>query len=483
MDWSNVYIDWDNLLPTRTDDSMAQSALQRQRDAEAAKVPLINPAILALFQSSAENRSHLEYLRAVVEDDSWYIPLRPDGSWDVVTTREGQYESAILMPGESTKRKNTRGAGGRMLRVWATEPKGTSKMITGRDLVRGMPEELDGWLLDDGKVMSREVHHRHFEEMRRYAGAVALEEMLTNPAPGQVEAILNATWYAQVKEGELRSSDYLAVVYTHPDRTNSFTVTETQPVTGREFFTRVQKVPGIDGVVVNGISRFGRGARTASQLHLSHGIIHQWLQGEDIRPFAGPLPARSFNEVVLWLTMARFPYEQRVYVEAPHPGGLLLRAMVPGNHNWNDLETGCSPSLKFGPIWSPVFLLPPGGRDVPGYGEGATRLLCAGLLAKELNATSPFNKDASAYWRVGKNLLLGRLLDDQDIRMSLARLDLARELAKLLPPGADAIPPEALLTVAGARVFREHPHARTRGWIEETVRQAERYTRKWVAGR
>jgi hypothetical protein len=277
------------------------------------------------------------------------------------------------------------------------------------------------------------------------------------------------------------------LAYTHPERAGHLR-DGVEKMTGEEVFRLVAEHDDCDGLAVNRGTWTGRGENRLNALVLSPGIAHALLAGEDIRPGAAPLPARGFAEAELWLTLRRFPHEGRRYVDAPYPDVTLLRAVVPEGSTWRMPETLAAQAPYPDLTWSPVFALPPGSavgepgsaHGVASLGEGATRILCAGLLAQELGADWRGGEDAEGFWRPGRWLPLGRLVSAAEQAQSRRRLAIAKELAKLLPHGADRIPRSALLTVAGAAVAREFPHALSRAWIEATLRQAERYTRRWV---
>jgi hypothetical protein len=131
------------------------------------------------------------------------------------------------------------------------------------------------------------------------------------------------------------------------------------------------------------------------------------LRGEDYRPRARPLPARTKNEVELWLKLREFPTRDRKLLDAPLESGTLLLAYVPPGSEWQQQETLPGQFTNPDRTWSPVFVLGDPNLDTPGFGEGVTEILCAGLLADELNADSYGGEDAATYWSPGKFLLLG----------------------------------------------------------------------------
>jgi hypothetical protein len=434
-------------------------------------------------------------LRAIVETEVWHVPVLPEGRFLTTNAAAGRYRRAIEAEPQSVKGKRRRrdGEGGVLLPVYAREPAEPSVMLDGRALVRAIPDEVNGLLLYLPERAPRELGTAHFPLLRGLAEAAALEAMLAVPAPGQAEALLRANWWVE-KAGDgpavktTMEKGRLIHAYTHPERAGNSGRT-VAAVTGEVLFRYVVGNPSINGILVNCASITGWGAKAVNHLALSPAFAHRILAGEDIRPGVAPLAARCRGEAELWLHFRRFPWEGREFVENPVAEGVLLRAKVPQGGDWRMQETLGTQRYRSGPIESPAFLLPPPAMTAdtaaePGFGAGPSRILCPGLLARELNAGAfPHGADPARYGRRGRWLILGRLVSAWEQEMSRRRLALATELAKLLPPDADRIPHAALLTVEGAAFLAEHPHGGSRAWIEETVRQAERYTKRWVWGR
>jgi hypothetical protein len=441
-----------------------------------------------IFTASLPSTAGAELLRSVVESDLWFVPVRDDGSFDTLEVKAGRYRPAIEPEPDPSikKRRKKEGKGGLLLPVYAQEPDRPSTRLDGRSLARTLPEEAAGLLLHLPDSSPRELGREFFAELQRLADACDLEDLLVSPGPEQVEKLKQATWWVAMEGGvpvldDTADDARVANAFTHPDRVG-YSPHEIVPMKGEELFRRVVENDDVDGIVVNRGSRIGRGEDALSGLLLSPGFAHRLLAGEDIRPGAQPLPARSRQEVELWLDLRCFPWEGRELLEAPYPEESLIRATTtdPRASQWRMQETLGEPEPSAGRVWSPVFVVPAAGLAEPGFGPGATSILCAGLLAKELNAGALYGKDAERFWRPGRWLLFGRFLDAWNRERSRRRLALAAELAKLLPPGADQIPRSAILTVEGAALLREHPHGGSRAWIEATLRQAERYTKPWV---
>jgi hypothetical protein len=80
----------------------------------------------------------------------------------------------------------------------------------------------------------------------------------------------------------------------------------------------------------------------------------------------------------------------------------------------------------------------------------------------------------------GSNFLIGKKVDDYSIEQAKRRERWASELLKFLPPGVDTIPRDAFHTAKGASLAQEFPHAAKRDWIEATLKQAQKFTKRWV---
>jgi hypothetical protein len=500
-DWDNIF---DNLFSGSTggdDRDTGASVIRRQMEAEKAAASKIFEATLKeIFLAGLPSTATADALRSVVESDLWFVPIRDDGSFDVVDTAAEKYRLAIdpeadgATPNASHKKKKRKknGKGGRLLPIYAQEPDRLAVRLDGRALVRAIAEDVTGLLLHLPDRSPRELGQEFFADLRELADACDLEDMLLAPGPDQIEKLKRATWLVTMSREALHldttmSDGRLVYAYTHRDRVGYSLHYSSQNIVvmkGEDLFRLVAENVEADGIVVNRSSKLGRGENVLNGLALSPGFACRILEGEDIRPGAQPLPARSREEVELWLNLRLFPWEGRELIEAPYPDNTLMRAVVPQGSQWRMQEALGKQMILPGPTWSPVFMIPTGNsterETEPGFGEGQTRILCAGLLAKELNASALDGKDAERYWRPGRWFLFGRHQDEVDRARSRRRLAIATELAKLLPPGADRIPRSALLTVEGAAFLGEHPHGGSRSWIEATVRQAERYMKRWI---
>jgi hypothetical protein len=441
-------------------------------------------------------------VRSIVESDRWFVPVLADGAFATLDVEPGRYRLAIGEEEEAPvtsikKRRGTPirgGKGGRLLLISTRKLDGPAAQLDGRALARSIPGEIDGLLLDrDGE--RSELGRGYLDDLAGLADACELEEMLATPGPDQVERLKRATWFVALREGRLPSErhDYggrVAHVWTHPDRAIGERKDQLVAMNGERLFRLGVEDEGIDGLLVNRGQYIGRGKTRMANLLLGPGIVQRLLDGEDPRPGAYPLPARSRDEVRLWLDWRRFPYdsEGRELVEESSPDDpeatwIRATATDPRVERWRSQESLDRDHGASGERHSPLFVLK---HPIPesGFGAGPTRILCAGLLASALGAQSyQSGKDPRRLCREGRWLLFGRLVDAAGRERARRQLALAQELAKLLPPDADQIPRSAVLTVEGSAVFSKNATAATRSWIEAMVRESERYTRRWVWGR
>ncbi|RTL40593.1 MAG: hypothetical protein EKK48_15130 [Candidatus Melainabacteria bacterium] len=451
--------------------------------------PLFNQAIMDLFASSANDTAVPDFLTTIVKQDEWWIATKPDGSLNPIKAEAGEFRKMMEIdqpPSPKRKRQKSArtGSGGILLPVYDEPPsdKITHK-VTGCELAaQTTSKDLDGLLVYSKDQTEFEIDASNFDLMRDIASETDLERWLTTPSPGQVEKLLQSTWYAEFHHSDninISTRDRLALIHTRPDRLG-LSFNKRVPMTGEKLFrTLVEQKVG--GALVE-ISRIGLKHYETSTIILSPAFFYKLLEGEDIRPGAKPMPAQSMDEIKLWLDFSKFPYNNRRFLETTLNGEKLVRVVAPDSSEWQALETIRLEFKKPAPTLSPVFSLPAQENFVDsGFGPHPSRLLCPGLLAAELGAMAfQVGKYPEKLWQPGRWVLLGRLLNQDDIEDSKKRLRLARELQKLIPPGSDSIPLSAILTNKGMNVFHEHPIAFTKAWIDATVAQAEKYTKSFV---
>ncbi|MBC8138142.1 MAG: hypothetical protein H8F28_19860 [Fibrella sp.] len=497
--------DWENLLGEHcmedADDSgMAVSSPQKNAE-DAQRRKRFDAGLKRIFTDGflIPSRSpQRDLLRAIVENDAWFVAVKPDGSVDPAFVGERKYPPAIDArdsPPSTGKNKERRkqGKGGLLLSIYATAPERPTVQWDGRSLVRALREDIAGLLLHPANESPQELGREFFADLFALTESFDLEEMLIAPGPDQIVRLNRATWLVEIQDGNLYSRatfehGSLVHVFTHRDRVGSQSA-DVVAMNGEQLFRMVATNDAVDGIAVNVGSQLGREGDALNGLVLSPGFVHRLLDGEDIRPGAQPLPARNRAEVELWLRFRHFPQAEHEWVETPTPERILVRVAAPQASEWRTQETLNAQCRVEGPTWSPVFTIAsPYEKNSANSSEpptetfdgGQTRILCAGLLAKELNADASGGGNTKHWWRVGRWFLLGRYMNDADRALARHRLALATELAKCLPPDADQIPRSALLTVEGAAFLRRWQHASSRSWIEATLQQADRFTKRWV---
>ncbi len=491
---------WDEIFYAVLDNEVDYSSSSEYTSATASSQPTPSQFVHDLFMSAAKDTALPDLLTAIVKSD-WSVPLDSKGCLQCLNAQPGEFRlileneigSTSQKKNKKAKRRSGGGSGGNLVPLYpVSEPDeksgsgmpGAVKFVNGRDLLRIIPAGIDGLLVHFKKQTPFEVRSEHFNLMRTIAGECDLEEIITSPQPGQLDRLLQAKWWVEVDDkGEpepKRMINNKRVVYARVQEDRlGLSFTKREQMTGEQLFRSVVRNEKAHGLVIDG--KLGSPPNDLFDPVFSIECLENMLNGNDIRVGVRPLPARSLEEIELWLNLRRFPGSNRRVLDASHDGETLVRVMVPDGQKWNMTESlgnQCFRSM----VWSPVFSLPsPEAKNISGFGEGVSKILCPGLLAWELNAGAFQNgADAEKYWRVGRNLLLGRLLDEMDISMSKKRLKIARELQKLIPEGMNTIPRSRMRTVEGAAFIEEHPHGATRDWIEETVRQAERFTKTWV---
>jgi len=480
--WDDIFF---QLVDQSSDDSHARRIRELKEAQEAARREAFTQALKDIFLAEDEEtkaaNALARALRAIVET-TWCVPTKPDGSLQTVVAPQGQYPVTTYTRHLIKRQKKKEGREEVLLPLYTNELETPWQKLDGATIVRQMPEGVEQLVLYDADNRPQTLAQDFFASLRDLAASVELEDILVKPAEGQADKLMNATWLVEgTALGPSVDSTFgdgrLVYVYTHQDRVGHKSVL---PMKGEKLFRFVAEHQGVDGIIINSTSRVGREGTFLNRPVLSPAFAHHILTGKDIRPGVKPLVARNLNEVELWLELHDFPQERRQIVEAEMPNDTLVRAVVHEDGPWRMQETKGGQVTMKGPIWSPVFVLPSNHRSVKGLGEGRSQILCPGLLAKKLGATSFSGEDIAATWTRGRWALFGRLVGKADRERSRKRADLAKELLKFLPANSVKIPRSALLTVAGANVLLEAPYAGTRAWIEGTIDQAEKFTKPFV---
>jgi hypothetical protein len=423
----------------------------------------------------------IEFSRTIVESSCWYVEIGATGSPVVREVQPGQYDLAIDLKPKSVKGKK-RGQGGRLIAIFVHEPqKLATRKMTGRELVGCLNDEVDGYLVHLPGRNALEFPQSDFRDFDGFVAMCELEEILVSPASGQLENLLGATWYADTNQDGSLHLDWgpechrLVHAYTHPSKASSFDAYRLKRLAGRELFEMVLADQSANGIIVNMTSTIGV-MPSLNQLMLSRSMIKNILQGLDTRVGAYPLPIRSLDEITDWLDMRRFPETGRRIIDAPFDDYTLYRAVVPQGSEISMQEAG-KQSHTPGPTWSPVFIH---SKDKPISHEEPSRIVCPGYFAEKLGAHFLVGGYDPKRFNPGTNFLICKRIDDYSMRQATERVRWASELLKFLPPGGDTIPRDSFYTARGASLAQEFPHAAKRDWIEATLRQAQKFTKRWV---
>jgi hypothetical protein len=387
----------------------------------------------------------------------------------------------------------------------ATEPDGPAHQLSGRELARAIPTDADGLLCVLSAETSFGLRREELALLTQLADSLDLEQMLIEPAPGQLHALRAARWYGPASNPKLRPSEPgwgppKVSIFTHPDRAWA----ELGPlveIDGQTLYSRLANRGDFIGIDVNPGHPVGLGDQQAQALVLGPNVARDLARGVDRRPGAAPLPARTLAEAILWLDLDEFPWENREIVpvdgqDAP-TGTTLIRVRAKGPSTWRIYQTSYRQEQRRGPVVSPVFALarpdhlpaslpapvPPAFLTTYGrhlnpdtsalsaasidLGEGQTQILCAGRLAKRL-----YEQDR---WSPG-----GWFVSKRDRLMAARLAGWASELLKLIPPGADRLPRSSSLSVEGVELLDSRPHFRSREWIEQQHQRHTRSATRWL---
>ena len=373
------------------------------------------------------------------------------------------------------------------LAIYTFEPEEKeTTILDGPHLVRSIPEGIEKLLVYDeaqDKASVRMIEAEHFAELLSLADSVELEDLLANPESEQLEKILEGTYLVEAsEEGEKlelsprskHPDDRIAYVYTHKDKISYRPVL---PMSGKRLFELVSTSPEVDGMIFNSTSLVGRNHHSINRLLLSPGFAKNALEGTDIRSGAGRLKARSREEIELWLDLNDFPHKDREWLEEIEGKTTIIKIQAASDYSWSTQEVDGKQISKEREekVLSPVFCL----DEATGESDGASKILCPGLLARKLGLRSG-DIDLRRRKKPGQFLLFFRLVAEKERQHYRKRLVMAEELAAFHPKSGDRIPRTTCLTVKGARTLSRSPYAATRAWIEKTIAGAKRGTRKFL---
>ena len=105
------------------------------------------------------------------------------------------------------------------------DPGRPARQVTGRELARAIPPDAGGAILflDAERADAVGLRREELPLLTQLADSLDLEQLLIEPAPGQVKALQAARWYVPTANQQLRPTPPgwgppTINVYTHPDR-------------------------------------------------------------------------------------------------------------------------------------------------------------------------------------------------------------------------------------------------------------------------
>lgn len=326
--------------------------------------------------------------------------------------------------------------------------------MRGRHLVRNLPAEADGLLLDFGRPHSVLIRRGGFEWLRRMSAALDVDDAIDNPWYNQVELFLDHTWLVlsederpQVRAFEGRRA---IRIFTAEDRLDVYRSLEpvdndleAVEMSGRDLFPLLAQRADFQAIRVD---PHRPDADQPSDWGPS--MAHRLAAGLEFRPEARVLPARSESEIDTFLDLLPLSRVGRARAETTvdGPDGMQMPAIV---YSGTSLDGTPVHAYAFEPI-DPQ-------DDAEGAVESPSEVLCAGLLADLVRRR----------WEGYPSRPL-RMTDA--IREELTEgARWAAELVALLG-GSDSLPRETLRTARGAYLVDHYPAIGRRTWIEHARR-------------
>ncbi len=523
--FDNLFLDYEDIREIRNSFKTGPSSLLEQyRLEEALNRERFDQWMKETFFAESDYSKFSTVLRAILNHQAWHIALDQSGKPLLTTAIPDNFEylpftdlSGRIVPeiteaeaGKIKKHKAKKNQQppkplidtARPLLTLNENPleQGNTAQINGLELFNFIQEnaaQIDGLLIVPASRSADEplyLSSKYFFRLDELSQAMRLERALVKPsaAEEQVSLLLNARFWVEGRDGKaslnraLHSEAALIDAITSQEKCGMQVCFE---MSGRELFQYVKENPSVDGIRINCIGGLDADGKRLNQMVLSLAQIHALLEGKDIRPGVRPLKARSIKELEFYLTQMAFPHKERKLIEAETPSlkaenKMLVRAMVPYISVWRQQETvaGQFEEGDEGITWSPVFEVPCNYKEVEGFGQGKSEILCPGHLVRELNALAMGAKDTDSNFKPGKNIFIGRVLDDYDRKQARYRIDVAKQLLQLMNANQDELPRQSVQTVSGASVFRKAPFSVKRDWIEASLKRAEKYQKAFVWG-
>ena len=440
-----------------------------------------------ILSGDSEDNAGPYEMRCIVERDSWFIPKNKNGSPEILNVKKGEFTRLWAGVSKRDGRRTVReGRGGQLLPIYQELPESVDRSnyveMNGRQLVRSLPKGITG-LLAQSRIDEpmRELDFDHFDTLLGLADAIELEDSLMVDGPIETAPLLNYKFRVAMYKTYFWNNSEVASIATFEDR-QFFNSDEcrVEMMTGREIFTRLLEDGSYAGAVLNPSNDIGRKGEHIRGLFLSLNFMQRALTQSQCQLRLPEFTVRSREEFDEWLLNVYFPKPNEVIEEKDSSGKTFFHSIARGTElEWDIRE--CQYCDKTSQVQTPKFEL----RPAPATNEdemaaGASVALCPAKLAQNLFCQLPERNRRDYVWAPGKNVGLGRLLSESDIAASKERIIMATELLKLIPAGADSIPPSAMKSVDAAQFVRRMPQIAKREWAESALQQAKKYCKKFV---
>ncbi len=394
------------------------------------------PVVVALFEYQAGARSEEELYRAILEHDTWYVPVT-DASHALLWEIDGAFYLGAMHQ-----------------EIGPYDEACTLMPMGARHLVNHLPSDVNGVAFDLGCPqalgLERADGRGMLDALREQANAQDVEALLSHPAEGDPSLFLDHEWLFLARDGIPSSEQYggltsICLFSAGPALRHFLAVMphladiQVKRASGHELFAHLAQRADFDAVWINA-------GRQPAWEPFGPSISYDLLEGRDPRPEARILPARTIAEIHLFLDLQNMAREGR----------------------WHQLEYADDELVAHyrGPIVGRDqrgfrFNLVEPSPDPLSYGPGHSRILCAGKLA-DLVRRRVADFPESYAWEPQQRY---------DYLLGTARW--AAEVEKMLEPDLDIIPRRALRSAHGARFVRERPEIGTRSWLGRARRIAE----------
>lgn len=453
---------------------MMSPALAAKKEAERKH----KQAMLDIMAGDFDDNTDIYKLRYMVEHDEWFLPLAPDGDFEIQNIKKGEFERLFAGKNKKTGKKTDReGQGGQFLPVYQTESKikGKCKKLNGRELACSLPENISGllvdWVEDDTICELSKDYFKYLEELKE---AVEIERVLCTDGPVDTAKLRSAHFLSAWYQDNPYVNFDLAFASTHDDNDYFSDQSTVKKMTGAELFDAILKRDYHAGLKINLGSIYSATSVKLKNVVLSRNFMHRALS-QDLCHWRVPEPvARNKEEFELWLDFAQFPKEREI-VEEMISGKNYIHAVSKKEEKiWRAQETDNIEHETSQIVKTEKFELQNLVSSKDEIAPGPSKIICPGHLAGRLFYVLPERDRREFVWRPGFSLGFCRILSGADIASSKERIKILNELIKLVPQGETAIPLSALLSYEGGKFFFFKKEARQLDWLKQSLVQAKK---------